>query len=136
MVDRAYDVLVVDNDDPTIELISAYMEFKNARCKGVHQGSGVIDEVLKARPGVVILDVELADVDGFDVCKRIKEDSRMHSTRVYITHCAPERSIINDLASCKADGFLEKPFDLSALDEILWKYRFVYLTKDEVINGT
>nr|MDO8115330.1 response regulator [Candidatus Sigynarchaeota archaeon] len=113
-----YDVLIVDDDPPTLELLTGYFEFKKISCKGLPTGMGVVKELLESRPKVLLLDVILPEVDGFTLCKQIKNDAALSNTKVIFLTAVPETHVRNKMDECKADGYILKPFNLVTLDVV------------------
>ena len=116
--DAKYDVLIVDDDPPTLDLLLGYFNFKNISCKGLSTGTGLVKELLESRPRVLLLDVILPDVDGFTLCKQIKNDPGLKDTKVIFVTALPESHVQKKIADCRADGYILKPFNLSSLDVV------------------
>jgi len=116
-----YDVLIVDDDPPTLDLLLGYFNFKQISCKGLPQGAGLVKELLESRPRVLLLDIILPEVDGFNLCKQIKSDPALKETKVIFVTALPENHVQKRIADCRADGYILKPFNLSSLD-IVRKY--------------
>ncbi|MBN2152501.1 MAG: response regulator [Candidatus Lokiarchaeota archaeon] len=113
-----YDVLVVDDDPPTVELITGYFEFQRLKVKGMHGPNGVVAEMLDSRPSVLILDVIMPDTDGFALCKQIKNHPVLGNTKVILLTAIPEYHVRKRMDDVGADAYILKPFNLSALDVV------------------
>ncbi len=72
-------------------------------------GQGALDSVRLLRPDLVLLDVVLTDIDGFEVCRRLREDPATRLTPVVmLTGLSDMDSLVHGLES-GADDFLTKP---------------------------
>ncbi|MHA1241297.1 MAG: histidine kinase dimerization/phospho-acceptor domain-containing protein [Promethearchaeota archaeon] len=70
-----YDILLIEDDLATIRLITSYFESKNYICKGVISGTKGLEELRRVVPKVILLDIILPDLSGYDICQTIKTDN-------------------------------------------------------------
>ncbi len=117
-VDSKYDILIVDDDPPTVELLTGYFEFQKLKVKGLHGSTGVVKELLESRPKVILLDVIMPDFDGFSLCKQIKNDPLLKDTKIIFLTAIPESHVQKRMDDVGADGYILKPFNLSTLDVV------------------
>ncbi len=113
-----YDVLVVDDDPPTVELLTGYFEFQRLKAKGLNGPGGVVKELLESRPKVILLDVIMPDLDGFALCKQIKNDPQLKDTKIIFLTAIPESHVQKRMEDVGADGYILKPFNLAMLDVV------------------
>jgi two-component system OmpR family response regulator len=109
------DVLVVEDDPQINEMVGAYAQLAGFEYRRALNGSDALAEVSRRAPRVIILDVMLPDLDGFEVCRRIKQQSAgaADGERVPIIFLT---AMDSDAArrkgmECGADEYLTKPFD-------------------------
>ncbi|MEJ2276612.1 MAG: response regulator [Candidatus Lokiarchaeota archaeon] len=69
---RNYEILLIEDDVSTIQLITSYFKSKGYTCKGVVSGNKGLEELKSSRPSVILLDIILPDISGYDICKKIK----------------------------------------------------------------
>jgi CheY-like chemotaxis protein len=117
-IESKYDILVVDDDPPTVDLLTGYFEFQRLKVKGMHGPTGVVKELLDSRPRVLLLDVIMPDLDGFTLCKQIKNDPLLKDTKVIFLTAIPESHVQKRMDDVGADGYILKPFNLSTLDVV------------------
>lgn len=67
-------VLVVDDEPDIVKLVTRLMEARGHRVDVAHDGQEALDAVGRERPDVIVLDLNLPKLDGFEVCKRLKTD--------------------------------------------------------------
>ena len=115
------DILLIEDDLATIKLLKSYFESKGFTCKGVLSGTKGIEELKLAIPKVVLLDIILPDLSGYDLCKLIKSDDKFNDLPVYLLTAIPGFEVKKHVAECGADGYILKPFNFSDF-EIIFKY--------------
>ena len=109
-------VLVVDDDRQLnrflVELVNAWSRRMNAeiRVESAHDGFEAGAKVHTFDPDVVLLDLMMPGMDGFEVCRRLKEDTNTCHMRVVAMtgYYTPER--VQRILATGADRFLRKPF--------------------------
>jgi CheY-like chemotaxis protein len=116
-----YDILLIEDDLATIRLLTSYFESKGFTCKGVISGTKGIEELKHAQPKLILLDIILPDLSGYDLCKMIKSDKKLHDIPVYLLTAIPGSEVQKKLNDIKADGYILKPFDFSDFKP-LFKY--------------
>jgi len=108
-MDRA-DVLVVD-DDPDIRAMLGYTLGAEFNVRFASNGTDAIEELATRPPAVMILDVMMPDVDGYDVLEARRERGLAPDTHVLMLTCkTDERDLVRSWA-LGADAYLSKPTD-------------------------
>ena len=115
------DILLIEDDLATIRLITTYFESKGYTCKGVISASKGIEELRNSTPKVILLDIILPDVSGYDLCKEIKANEDFKDIPIYYLSAIPNSEIKKRMEETRADGYILKPFDFSDF-EILFEY--------------
>lgn len=111
-------VLVVDDDRDLLELIKDVLERENkflvrTATTGFEAGMAVKE----FHPDVIVLDVMLPDINGKEVCRRIKADPSLRDVKILCISGMVERRKVTELKKAGADDFLAKPFDFRTLIE-------------------
>jgi excisionase family DNA binding protein len=111
-------LLIVDDDEDLVELISDIFA-KDGRfdIKTANNGFGAGMAVKEFRPDLVILDVMLPDINGKEVCQRVRSDASMKSVKIICISGMVEQDKIDDLRAAGADDFMNKPFSVDKLLE-------------------
>ncbi len=126
IVNRAYDytILVVE-DDPDI---NAYLQKElkpNFRILAVGNGAAAVDILAKENVSLVISDVMMPEMNGYELCKRIKSDIAFsHIPVILLTALSDDKQRMYGIAS-GADEFIQKPFHIEEL-----KLRIVRLLEE------
>jgi len=120
--DRAT-VLLVDDHPQNLELLEVYMEdIPEARVVTATNGLEALARVADESPEVVLLDVMMPKMSGFEVCKRIKQDPKTRETVVIMVTALNETSDVERAAECGTDDYLAKPVERKALVELVRKH--------------
>ena len=119
-----YDILLIEDDLATIRLITSYFESKNYICKGVISGTKGLEELRRVVPKVILLDIILPDINGYDICQTIKTDSAYKKIPVYFLTAISASEIKKRFNETRADGYILKPFNFSDFGVIF-----------EILNG-
>ena len=119
-----YDILLIEDDLATIRLITSYFESKKFICKGVISGTKGLEELRRVIPKVILLDIILPDLSGYDICQTIKTDNAYKKIPVFFLTAISATEIKKRLNQTLADGYILKPFNFSDFKVIF-----------EILNG-
>jgi len=113
-------VLVVDDDRDLVELIVDVLE-RDGRfeTRTVNNGFDAGMMVKEYRPDLIVLDVMLPDINGKEVCQRVRNDTSLDEVRIICISGMVEEDKISELKAAGANDFLQKPFDTERLIERL-----------------
>jgi two-component system, OmpR family, KDP operon response regulator KdpE len=106
-------VLVVDDDPSLLKALRIGLSARGDEVVTAHTGTEAVTQVALARPDLVILDLGLPDLDGIEVCRRIREFSEVPI--VVLSAYGDERRKVEALDS-GADDFVTKPFGMAELE--------------------
>lgn len=111
-------VLIVDDDVELVELITEVLA-RDGRfeTRSVNNGFDAGMMVKEYRPELIVLDVMLPDINGREVCQRVRSDSTMDSVRIICISGMVEEDKIEDLRAAGANDFMHKPFEIEQLVE-------------------
>jgi len=116
-----YDILIVDDDNYTIRLLTDFFQKRGYKCKRALRGYKALELLEKNRPKLILLDPLLPDISGYEVCKIIKSDNKLRNIPVYFITAVTFFQVKGKIIETGADGFFLKPFKLSDFT-ILFKY--------------
>ncbi len=104
-------VLVVDDEPRNIEVVTHFLEMDGHRVISAEDGEEALTVVAATRPDVILLDVMMPRLDGFEVCRQLKADpATVFIPVVILTALKGTQDRITG-AAAGADDFLAKPFD-------------------------
>src|SRR5262245_13422026 len=104
---RAGTALVVEDEDSIASLVRSYLERDGFNVVHARAGGEALEELEKHPVRVVVLDIGLPDMDGFDVCRSIRERSRVPILMLTARDEEPDRVSGLELG---ADDYVTKPF--------------------------
>ena len=111
-------VLLVDDEPEIVELIDrALQEDGRFEVRIAANGFDAGMMVKEYRPDLIILDVMLPDINGKEVCHRVRSDSSLEEVRIICISGMVEEDKIQELKLAGADDFIHKPFDVDVLIE-------------------
>src|SRR5437870_1726495 len=105
-------ILVADDEDAMVLMLREALQSKHYDVVVAHNGEEAIDSLRKTPPDLVLLDIQMPKLNGFDVCRQIKSDVFLrHIPVMLITAQAATTSKVNGLEQ-GADDYLTKPFEM------------------------
>ena len=108
-------VLLVDDNEQNLELLLAYLDELGCELRTALDGPEALDDVAKLPPDLILLDIMMPKMSGFQVCKKLKADAATAGIPILmVTAATSQLSRLNALA-VGADDFLSKPFSASEL---------------------
>jgi len=115
-------ILVIEDEDALREFISDYFIEKNIDVVTAKNGKEGIYTARKELPDLIVLDIILPELSGWDVCKEIKKDERLKKIPVIMltANSHPEHNLLGK--SLGAVEYITKPFSIEELDEVVSKY--------------
>ncbi len=116
-----YDILLIEDDLATIRLLTSYFESKGFKCKGVVSGTKGLEELRGGIPKLILLDIILPDISGYEICKMIKDHKKYKDLPIYLLTAIPGSEVERKMGETKADGYILKPFDFSDF-EVIFQY--------------
>ena len=102
-------VLVVDDNQQNLELLQAYLEDVTCETVPAKDGPEAIEIVSANMPDLILLDVMMPKMSGFEVCRRIKNDPKTSNIPVIMVTALNEYGDIERGVDCGTDDFISKP---------------------------
>lgn len=102
-------ILVVDDNLQNLELFQAYLEEIDCQIVTAVDGLEAMDAVSEHCPDLILLDIMMPKMSGFEVCKRVKSDDSTSDIPILMVTALSEFGDIERAIDCGADDFLSKP---------------------------
>lgn len=110
-----HSILIVEDEDNIALALEHHLGRQGHRLTRVSDGSQVMAEIARARPDLVLLDVMLPGLSGYEVCQQIRQDPALAGTRILIMTARGTAIERRKGLALGADDFITKPFRLSDL---------------------
>jgi two-component system alkaline phosphatase synthesis response regulator PhoP len=122
-------VLVVDDNQQNRELLQAYLEDVDCRAVPAQDGPEALKIIAKNPPDLILLDVMMPRMSGFEVCRRIKNDPKTSDIPVIMVTALNEFGDIERGIDSGTDDFLSKPVNkLELLTRVKTMLKLKHLT--------
>ena len=104
-------VLIVEDDDDIARLVELALAGAGLSCTRVTTGEEAVDRARALRPDLVVLDLMLPGIDGVEVCRRLRADSRTAGVGIIMLTARTLRADRLAALGAGADDYIDKPFD-------------------------
>ena len=108
-------LLVVEDEPNILELLAASLRYSGFEVVTAAAGNEAVMAAQRHRPDLIVLDVMLPDINGKEVCHRVRADNTLEDVRILCISGMIEDDKIQELKLSGADDFLHKPFDIEEL---------------------
>jgi two-component system, OmpR family, alkaline phosphatase synthesis response regulator PhoP len=110
-------ILVVDDDPNALDIVRTYLEAKGYQVATASTGMEALSLLEEVRPALVLLDVMMPGMDGWEVARVIKNHPDFGSTRVVMLTARSDFADKHEGLRAGADDYLVKPIQLADLGE-------------------
>jgi putative two-component system response regulator len=104
-------ILVVDDLEENTQILESFLRPKGYNTFSASSGRSALEFVAAHPPDVILLDLMMPDLDGYEVCRRLKQDIKTHHIPIIIITGLTEKEANVHALESGADDFLVKPFD-------------------------
>jgi DNA-binding response OmpR family regulator len=113
--ERPARVLIADDNPQGVELLEAYLADTGYEVGAAYDGEETLQKVRDWRPDLVLLDIMMPKISGFEVCKRLKADQSTRSVAVLMITALDQPSDVDRAVDSGTDDFLIKPINQTDL---------------------
>ena len=104
-------VLVVDDNQQNLELLQAYLDDMDCETIAAHDGAEALEIIKQKQPDLILLDVMMPKMSGFEVCRRVKNNPKTADIPVIMVTALSELGDIERGLDSGTDDFLSKPIN-------------------------
>jgi two-component system, sensor histidine kinase and response regulator len=108
-------ILIVDDEERNIKLLKAILALESYKLKSAANGEEAFQQIAESRPDLILLDVMMPGIDGFEVCRRIRQDDKTKIIPVVMVTALQEKEHRIRAIAAGADDFISKPVDQTEL---------------------
>jgi len=102
-------ILIVDDNPQNVELLQAFLESLPVKLITAFDGVEALRKVEQFHPDLILLDVMMPQMSGFQVCRNIKSDPKTKDIQVLMVTALNELGDIEQATECGTDDFVSKP---------------------------
>lgn len=125
-------VLIADDNEPNVELLEAYLTGVDVEIAIAVDGQDTLDKVAEFKPHVLLLDVMMPKMSGFEVCEKLKGDPATSGVMILMVTALNELGDIERAVEAGTDDFLSKPVNKVELVKRVENMLKLFSVTDEV----
>jgi DNA-binding response OmpR family regulator len=103
-------ILIADDEAHVVELVRVTLEDNRVRVVAAPDGATALDMAAELEPELILLDVNLPDISGLEVCRRLRRDPSLAGVRIVMLTAAAQQDDIARGLAAGANHYLTKPF--------------------------
>lgn len=108
-------IFIVEDDADLSEMLTAYFRVQGYNVDHAMRGEDAVQKILEFGPDIVVLDIRLPDIDGYEVCRRLRKNRRtQHLPVLFLTEKREREDKLTGLELGAVD-YITKPFDIQEL---------------------
>jgi two-component system alkaline phosphatase synthesis response regulator PhoP len=104
-------VLIADDNPQGVELLEAYLSGLDYEIETAADGEETLDKVKRWKPDLILLDIMMPKISGFEVCKRLRADPATKDIGVLMITALDQPSDVDRAVDAGTDDFLTKPIN-------------------------
>jgi two-component system, OmpR family, alkaline phosphatase synthesis response regulator PhoP len=108
-------ILIADDNQPNRELLEAYLSDVDCDVEHAADGQDTLNKVRSFKPDLILLDVMMPKLSGFEVCQKLKADVTLRKIMVLMVTALNEAGDIERAVKAGTDDFLSKPVNKTEL---------------------
>lgn len=102
-------ILIADDNAPNVELLEAYLSDLDCQIEVAVDGRDTLEKVAQFRPHLILLDIMMPKLSGFEVCQRLKSEASTREIMILMVTALNELGDIERAVEAGCDDFLSKP---------------------------
>lgn len=110
-------VLLVDDDVQILRSLRVYLELENYQVETASDGKEALEKIQEVKPEIVVLDIMMPEMDGFEVLEKMKQDKSMKGVPVIMLTAKGQDVDVVKGYEMGALSYMTKPFNLNELVE-------------------
>jgi len=115
-------ILIVEDEESLLKLESILLTSKGYQVQGVANGTAALKAIAKEPPDLVLLDIMLPEIDGFEVCHQIKQNEATKHIPVIMLTAKKSREDMSRGEKVGADWYITKPFKSAMVIETIQRF--------------
>ncbi len=122
MEEKKYNILVIEDNSDVRGLLATKIKLEGWNCTEAYDGQDGIEKLKENRPDLILLDIMMPRIDGYDVCFMIKNNKNYADIPIIILSAKnnPHEQIKGKMSG--ANEYIGKPFDIEEVINTIKKY--------------
>jgi DNA-binding response OmpR family regulator len=116
------EILVVEDEADTLNLAKIILETEGYKIQTASDGQETFKTIDKRKPDLILLDLRLPDIDGYEICLKLKGRSETESIPIVMFSASGGESSKERALEAGADDFLGKPFTMAQLLDVVKRH--------------
>jgi two-component system alkaline phosphatase synthesis response regulator PhoP len=108
-------ILIADDNEANRDLLEAYLANVDCEIEYAADGQETLDKVQEFMPDLILLDVMMPKLNGFEVCKKLKTDPQTNCIMILMVTALGEQGDIDRAVEAQTDDFISKPVNSAQL---------------------
>jgi len=104
-------ILIADDTEQNVELLQAYLDELGCKVVTAHDGQETLESVAASKPDLILLDIMMPKVSGFEICRKLKGDPATAGIPICMVTALNEMGDIERAVEAGTDDFLSKPIN-------------------------
>ena len=104
-------ILIADDTPQNVELLQAYLDGLGCKTIAAYDGAETLERVAEAKPDLILLDIMMPKVSGYEICRKLKEDPATADIPICMVTALKEDGDIERAVEAGTDDFLSKPIN-------------------------
>ena len=117
-------VLIVDDDDSAVKLLQMILELDKLTVLTTTDPYEALELARRENPDIALLDIMMPKMDGFTLCKKIREYPQLAMLPVFFVTAYSAIDLQEKMQESGADGVINKPINSQKIRELVHKYSF------------
>jgi two-component system, OmpR family, alkaline phosphatase synthesis response regulator PhoP len=102
-------ILIADDNMPNCELLDAFLSGEGYEVFMAHDGQETLDMVKKCQPDIILLDIMMPKLSGYEVCQKLRNDEKFACIPILMVTALNETGDMEKAVNAGCDDFLTKP---------------------------
>lgn len=115
-------ILVVEDSPTILCLVTDLLEYNGYKVVSANDGEAGLSKMKEAKPDLVVLDIRLPGMDGYQVCRIAKSDPELKNIPIIFLTTSAQKREIEKGKEAGADGYVTKPYEGKGLVEEIGKF--------------
>ncbi len=122
-------ILIVDDNRENLELLEAYLEDIDCKTIAAYDGPEALEIIRNDKPDLILLDIMMPKMSGFEVCRRVKNDPATAHIPIIMVTALNDFGDMQRAVDCGTDDFVSKPVNkLEMLTRVKTMLKLKHLT--------